>query len=169
MTMPKTRIALSAATVLVALLWLLSSWAGNSVGQPAENFSLSPAEGGKAVSLAQFKGKPTMVVFWATWCPPCRREIPVLKNIHRDYSSKGLQMVSVAIAYRETREDVVRFKKSNELPYLVLWDDENKISEKYGVEGIPTVLLLDSKGVIRYRSHHMDDGFMAVLESLTKS
>ena len=154
---------------LVGLLWLLSFGAANAVGQPADNFSLSPAEGGKAVSLSNFKGKPTMVVFWATWCPPCRREIPVLKTIHKDYSARGLQIVSVAIAYRETREDVVNFKKTNELPYLVLWDDDNKISEKYEVEGIPTVLLLDTKGVIRYRSHNLDQDFMAVLDGLVKS
>lgn len=153
---------------LLALVWLLPSWGGTAVGQPAENFTLSPPEGGKAVSLAQFKGKPTMVVFWATWCGPCRREVPLLKNIHREYSSKGLQMLAVAIDYRETREDVLKFKQTNELPYTILWDDDNRISQQYEVEGVPTVLLVDSKGVIRYRGFHVSAEFMTVLDSLVK-
>jgi thiol-disulfide isomerase/thioredoxin len=161
--------ALLLALACLGVLWALASWPGTSVGQAADNFKLTPAEGGKPISLSQFKGKPTVVVFWATWCPPCRREIPTLKNIHKDYTPKGLQMVSVAIAFKESRDDVVKFKKVNELPYLVLWDEDNKTADQYAVEGIPTVLLVDAKGIIRFRGYNLDEEFMKVLDSLTKS
>jgi len=161
-------------TFLLALVGLsvfiaLPLFAGNEVGQAAEDFGLQPAEGGNTVSLLDFKGKPTLVIFWATWCPPCRREIPDLKAIQKDYAAKGLQMVSVAINFRETREDVVRFKQANELPYMVLWDEGNKISDRYAVEGIPTVLLVDPQGIIRYREHQIDRRLIDMLDEMTKA
>lgn len=166
--MIQNRMPILLALLSLGALALLPCFAGIDVGQAAENFSLQPAEGGKAVSLLDFKGKPTLVVFWATWCPPCRREIPELKDIHKNYAAKGLQMVTVAINYRETREDVIRFKQVNELPYLVLWDEENKTYSTYSVEGIPTVILLDSSGVIKYRGHQINDDLMRLLDGLTK-
>jgi thiol-disulfide isomerase/thioredoxin len=152
----------------MGLLALTSAFPGTAVGQPADNFNLLPVEGGKSVSLAQFKGKPTLVVFWATWCGPCKREIPQLKDLHREFAPKGLQMVSVAIDFRETKEDVERFRTSNALPYMVLWDAGNKASELYGVEGVPTVLLLDKQGIIRYRGHQIRDELLDLLKSYTK-
>ena len=166
--MTKTKVPMLLTLLGVGALAFLPCFAGIDVGQTAENFSLQPAEGGKAVSLLDFKGKPTLVVFWAMWCPPCRREIPDLKNIHKSYAEKGLQMVTVAISYRETREDVIRFKQVNELPYLVLWDEGSTISERYSIEGIPTVLLLDGSGIIKYRSHQIDGELMRLLDTLTK-
>lgn len=153
----------------LGLLAFVPHFAGSDVGQSAEDFSLQPPEGGKTVSLFDFKGKPTLVVFWATWCPPCRREVPELKDIQKNYGQKGLQLVTVAINFRETREDVIRFKQTNQLPYLVLWDEGNKISDRYAVDGIPTLLLLDSKGVIRYRGHQIDRAIVQLIDTLTTS
>ena len=144
-----------------------TAWAGVNKDLPADDFTLAPALGGKEISLSQFKGKPTMVVFWATWCPPCRREIPLLKDLYKKYSAKGLQMLAVAVNFRETRDQVVQFANDNELPYTVLWDADNSVSEHYGVQGIPTVLLIDPQGVIRYRSHSLDDSFMSLVEKYT--
>jgi peroxiredoxin len=141
------------------------AWSGTQVGQPAEAFTLNYVEGGKSVRLADLKGKPTVVVFWATWCPPCRKEIPDLKDLHKEFGPKGLNLLAVAVAFRESRDDVLRFQKDYELPYPVLWDEENKVSEMYGVAGIPTVILVDPDGVIRYRQHFLDDTFRTLVQS----
>jgi cytochrome c biogenesis protein CcmG/thiol:disulfide interchange protein DsbE len=156
-----------AAVAAVGLAALGTAWAGVNVDQQADDFTLSPALGGKPVSLSQFKGKPTVVVFWATWCPPCRREVPILKELHQKYSPKGLQMLAVAVSFRETRDQVVQFANDYELPYTVLWDQDNAVSEHYGVQGIPTVLFIDPQGVIRFRSHSVDGTFATLVEKYT--
>ncbi|MEW6758946.1 MAG: TlpA disulfide reductase family protein [Acidobacteriota bacterium] len=148
-----------------ALVLAPPAWSGTQVGQPAEGFTLTSVEGGKSVRLSDLKGKPTVVVFWATWCPPCRREIPDLKALHREFGPKGLNLLAVAVAFRESKEDVIRFKQDYELPYPVLWDEENRVSEVYGVAGIPTVILVDPEGVIRYRQHYLDESLRALLQS----
>jgi thiol-disulfide isomerase/thioredoxin len=165
--MPEVKKIMWGALLCASLLAVIPLCAGSDVGQTAGEFSLQPPEGGKSVSLKDFKGKPTLVVFWATWCGPCRREIPDLKDLHKNYSQKGLQLVAVAINFKETREDVVRFKKASELPYLVLWDEGNKVSDSYAVDGVPTLLLLDDKGVVRYRSHQIDRAMVQLIDTLT--
>ena len=141
--------------------------AGISPNQLADDFSLPAASGGQTISLSKQKGSPTLVVFWATWCPPCRREIPILKDLQKKYGPKGLQVFAIALNYRETRDAVVRFQKENELPYTVLWDEGNAVANRYGVSGIPTVLLVDPDGFIRYRSHQVDDSLVALLDKYT--
>lgn len=154
---------LAGLSVLLALA--LPVLGGNAVGQTADNFSLPLVEGGKTVKLSDFRGKPAVVVFWATWCPPCRREIPDLKELYKQYGPKGVALLAVAVDFRESREDVDRFRKTYDLPYTVLWDAGNVVSSAYAVEGIPTILLVDPEGVIRHRAHALDETFLALLKN----
>jgi cytochrome c biogenesis protein CcmG/thiol:disulfide interchange protein DsbE len=170
-------IAGAAAVALLSGLFLLSpalpsssaQITGTDVGQTAPDFKLPPVGGGRAYSLSQFKGKPVVLIFWATWCPPCRREIPALKSLYERYTQKGVAVVTVTIDYRQTQEDVLNFQRVNELPYPILWDADNKVSDDWGVEGIPTNMVLDKKGVIRYRGHSMDDDLVSAIEGAIKN
>lgn len=137
-------------------------------GQAATEFNLKPAGGGKSVALSDLKGKPTLVVFWATWCPPCRREIPELKEIYGKYGSK-MNMLGVAVNYRQTEKDVANFSKESGLPYPVLWDVDNKAMETYCVGGIPTLILVDPQGVIRYRANQISPPLYDLLDQETGS
>ncbi len=139
----------------LALVWITGAYAGHRIGDKATDFSLEPAAGGEAVSLSQFKGKPVLVVFWATWCPPCRREMPVLKKLHEKYGPMGLEIVSVSIPYRQTRESVVKFQEKYDLPFSVLWDSENAASRHYQVSQVPTNFFVDPEGVVRLRAHSL--------------
>jgi peroxiredoxin len=161
----KTLAALFLAGVLMGLVPVQ---AGTDVGQPAETFSLQVVDGKQVVNLADFKGKPTLVVFWALWCPPCRREIPLLKDLQSRFGSKGLTILSVAIDYRESREAVASFQKENDLTYKVLWDQDSVVSGKYGVTGIPTAILVGPDGIIRFRGHQLDESFMTLLQQMTE-
>ncbi len=142
--------------------------AGAVVGNKAPDFKLEPVGGGKPMSLSRFHGKAVVVVFWATWCPPCRHEIPALKDFYQSYTPKGVQVVTVTLDYRQTREDVVQFQQKYELPYTVLWDSGNKVSDAWGVEGIPTNLVLDAEGVVRYRGHEVDSDMIAAVDAILK-
>lgn len=162
--------AFAVLLVLASFMVLIPAAAGTDVGEPATNFTLQQIDGGKKITLSDLKGKPTLVVFWATWCPPCRREIPLLKKLDKEYGPKGLQIVALALNYRETKDVVAKFIKDHELPYTVLWDEDNKTADAYSVTGIPTAVLVDAKGVIRFRGHQLDDpAFMGLLKDYLAS
>ncbi len=166
--------ALSLAIALIAAFLAAGPFpphaqtSGVAVGQKAPDFKLEPVGGGKPMSLSRFHGKAVAIVFWATWCPPCRHEIPALKDFYQTYTPKGVQVVTVTIDFRQTREDVVQFQQKFELPYIVLWDAGNKVSDTWGVEGIPTNLVLDADGVVRYRGHEVDNAMISVVDNILK-
>jgi thiol-disulfide isomerase/thioredoxin len=160
---PITAAAIAALTTLTLII-ALAVHAGGGVGQKAGELSLEPASGGKSISLAQFKGKPVLVVFWAVWCPPCRREIPALKELQAKYAPKGLEVISVGIQYRQTRAAVVDFKTKNSLPYEVLWDAEGKVAQEYSISSVPTNLLIDAEGVVRFRNNSVEPALFAAIE-----
>lgn len=167
--LPVALLAVLAAGVLLAQAPPAAKAAGVYPGQTVPDFSLPPVGGGKAMSLSAFKGKPVVVVFWATWCGPCRNEIPALKELYQRYTAKGVQVITVTLDSRQSQEDVIRFKQAKELPYLILWDKENKVTDAWEVEGIPTNLVIDKKGVVAYRGHGLDQELVAALEATLKN
>ena len=160
----RTKMAMAA---LVMTLGLLVGASGcPESGRPAEDFSLQPVGGGKAVNLSQLKGKPTLVIFWATWCPPCRREVPVLKELYVKYGTR-LNMLGVAVNFRQTERDVANFGQANGLQYTLLWDAENKAADHYCVSGIPSVVLVDPQGIVRYRGNDISPALLQMLDEYT--
>ncbi len=111
----------------------------------APDFTLKDLSG-KSVKLSSLQGNPVLVIFSATWCPSCRREIPYFKEIYAIYYTKGLQIINVDIMEPEDR--VRTFADRHELPYRTLLDEDGRVAEKYGVYGIPTSLLIDKNGII---------------------
>lgn len=155
------------AAALVMTLGLLVGASGcPESGQPAEDFSLQPVGGGKAVNLSQLKGKPTLVIFWATWCPPCRREIPILKELYVKYGTR-LNMLGVAVNFRQTERDVASFGQANGLQYTLLWDEDNKAADHYCVSGIPSLVLVDPQGIVRYRGNDISPTLLQMLDQYT--
>lgn len=160
------------SVAVLAFLFMVSSLAvetGYGVGKQPPDFKLKVVGGNNTVNLAQFRGKPVVLVYWAGWCGPCRKEIPALKELYSKYSSKGVQFVSVAIGYRQTEEDVAKFAAAQQLPYVILWDKDNKVSEEWAVRSIPTNFVIDLDGVIRYRSFGISPEVETLLQSMIKS
>ncbi len=117
-------------------------------GKPAKAFALTSLDG-KEVKLAGLLGKDAVLLdFWAAWCPPCRRSIPALAEIAREFGPKGL--VVYAVNQQDTPEAVRNFLKSENINVPVLMDPESVAGNLYGVTGIPKIVLIDRSGIIAF-------------------
>ena len=98
------------------------------------------------LSLGALKGKVVFLNFWATWCGPCRSEMPSMESLYGRYKEKGLEIL--AVNTRESREQVLAFVKENGLSFPVALDIDGKVSDSYGVQAIPTSFIIDREGKI---------------------
>ena len=102
---------------------------------------------GREVSLSQFRGKVLLVDFWATWCAPCKKEMPGYEDLYRRYRERGL--VVIGIAADSDPALVAKFAKKLKITYPLLINGMDV--QRYGIEGLPTTILVDRNGVIRKR------------------
>ncbi len=122
---------------------------GIQKGQLAPDFSLTDLKG-NPVTLSDFKGKKVMVNFWATWCPPCRVEMPHMQKFYEDYKSKDFVIVGVNMTTTEENPDNVKaFVEDQRLTFSIVLDQEGDVLQTYQVVAYPTTYVLDSNGVIR--------------------
>jgi len=119
---------------------------GTRVGNLAPDFQLHNLDG-KPVSLSDFRGKPVFINFWASWCLPCRQEIPYIQEMYDEWSSKGL--VVLTINRGEGSSQVREFMRIYNLSFPVLLDTKEKVAQKYNSWWIPTTFLIDKYGIIQ--------------------
>lgn len=138
--------------------------AQESVGSAAPDFVLNSLTG-EPVSLAQFKGKPTVINFWATWCPPCKEELPALE---RAYRQNQAQVNFVAISVKEEPDTVRGYVQSESLELPVALDTSGVVADRFQVRGLPTTVFLDADGVIvgRQLGGVTDESLASYLASL---
>ncbi len=130
---------------LAALIVAVPTLAGIPQG-PAPAFSL-PARNGGVVSLSQFKGQVVMINFWASWCGPCRQEMPLLDNIYKHYSKLGFSLIGVNV--EPDRKSAEEWLKQTPVSFPVLFDTQSIVSKLYGVPGMPTTVFIDRNGNVR--------------------
>jgi peroxiredoxin len=118
-----------------------------SLNAPAPNFELINLAG-DLVQLEDYRGKPIILNFWATWCAPCRLEMPIFQQTYEDHTD---YLAVVAINNAEPREDVQRFVDELDLAFEFLLDPDAKIQHLYQIHGYPTTIIIDAAGVIRIR------------------
>ncbi|OEU60971.1 MAG: hypothetical protein BA870_03000 [Desulfuromonadales bacterium C00003094] len=136
--------------LLVASLWHVSSWRGEAlpergamVGGPAPDFLL-PDRYGHQLSLSQFRGHNVLLVFWASWCPPCRTEMASLQRLHDNSAVQNLKVIAVNVG--ETEEQVAFFADRQQLSLPILLDLGNDVQQRYGVYQLPLAFLVDGQG-----------------------
>jgi thiol-disulfide isomerase/thioredoxin len=133
-------------------LMLIAGAAGKAetpkAGSPAPEFTLPAlAKERSEVSLKSLLGKVVVMDFWASWCPPCRKTLPQL-GLMRD---RNPALVVLAVSIDEKRANAMEFLKSGDAHMIYLHDAERAVASRYDLGGMPSLILIDRKGVIRYR------------------
>jgi peroxiredoxin len=132
--------------VLGSLGWTAGA-ATLQAGAPAPTFQLN-SMGGKPVALADLKGQIVLLNFWASWCGPCRQEMPILEQLNRQYHAKGVTLLGVNVEPDSVA--AVNWLKATPVTFPILFDTDSKVSKLYEVEGMPNTVIVDRKGVVRY-------------------
>ena len=119
----------------------------NASADTAPDFTLQSSTG-ENVRLAEQRGQVVMLNFWASWCGPCRKEMPLLDEISQRYSAAGFVLYGVNV--EEDNTDAKKLIKELGVTFPILYDTESKASSLYNVDAMPTTVLIDKQGVIRY-------------------
>ena len=131
---------------LAGVLAASVSLAGDGAGRAAD-FRLD-ARGGKQLGLNDLKGQVVMINFWATWCGPCRQEMPLLEQMHKKYRPMGFTLVGINV--EEDSSGAEAWLQKTPVTFPILFDRENRVSKLYNVSGMPSSVLIDRKGNVRY-------------------
>jgi peroxiredoxin/tetratricopeptide (TPR) repeat protein len=121
--------------------------------EPAEDFELSTIDGRK-VKLSDLKGKVVMVNFWATWCKPCLKEMPLFVKTYDTYKKQGFEILAVSVDEIEDRPSVVSFAGAHKINFPILYDET--VAKLYGVNSYPTTFFINKQGNIRYQNSGLD-------------
>jgi len=119
---------------------------GAQVGNLAPDFQLQSLDG-QTVSLGNLQGKPVLINFWASWCGPCRSEMPYIQEIYEEWVDKGLVLLAINIG--ESSSKVEEFMQGLNLSFTVLLDTKQDVAQRYNVTGIPTTFFIDKDGIIQ--------------------
>ena len=158
-------------TVLAfALLIAGAAFAGVGKGLHAPEFSL-PSLSGSTMALSSLRGKVVLIDFWAQWCEPCKKELPQLDKLSKEYAGKGVVIVAVNID--KQRENAERMVKQLGVSLPVLLDPAGSVAGSYDLPKMPTSFVVDKKGIVRYVNEGFDgpkdvDRFKQELDELTK-
>lgn len=153
------------ATVMTVVLILSVSWtflsrvpvsattngelpASPREGFPAPDLTLDQIGGGQ-VTLSQLRGKVVMVNLWASWCAPCRIEMPAIEKVYRAYKDQGFVVLGVNSTFQDSEPDAIAFVQEMNLTFPILLDRTGSVSHRYQLRALPSTYFLDRKGVIR--------------------
>jgi cytochrome c biogenesis protein CcmG, thiol:disulfide interchange protein DsbE len=117
-------------------------------GFSAPDFTLNLLDG-RQVTLSELRGKVVMVNFWATWCPPCKAEMPAIESVYRAFKDLGLEVLAVNTTNQDREADVLTFVQDLELTFPIPLDRTGAVSAAYSLRGLPSTYFIDADGVIR--------------------
>jgi len=123
-----------------------ASGQGPEIGKTAPEFTLKGLDG-QEVSLSDLRGKPVLLNFWASWCGPCRLEMPFLQQIYEKWTGEGL--VLLAVNLQEDQNTVQEFVRNGGFTFPILLSPGNEVPLAYNIRGIPATFFIDTDGVIR--------------------
>ena len=149
----RLRITVAAVAILglaFTIVWLQSSkYEPLTVGKVAPDFSLPALDETKTVRLSDFRGKVVFLNFWATWCKPCKEEMPSMEVLYKNFEKDGFVVLAISIDRVTTKKDIPPFVKSLGLSFPVLIDSWGQTDKRYKLMGVPETYIIDQQGVLR--------------------
>jgi peroxiredoxin len=136
---------LSSASSSVTTAKITDVKVGNRIGFTAPDFTL-PTTDNKEFKLSDYRGKPVILNFWASWCGPCRYEVPAFKSFYEKYGDEGVPII--AVNTQDNPDSAIAYAKSDGLKFTIPVDPQGKVANLYNVRGLPTTYFIDKNGII---------------------
>jgi peroxiredoxin len=155
-----------AATLVVSLLSPLLAWGSDlTVGQPAPPIEAKLLDSAQIIRLAGATGKVTLVNFWATWCAPCREEMPAIQAYYEKHKSEGFQVIAISMDEPSKRDEVRRMAAHYTFPVAI--KTEANIKNLGRIWRLPSTFVIDRQGILRKNGHEGDPAVdLPALETL---
>jgi len=154
--MEKVRLKINLKLAVITFLLAFSTSAMASDAGQAPDFTLTDRDG-EIVSLSALRGKVVLINFWATWCGPCRTEMPLLEALYKRYESLGFELLGVNV--EENSRDADTFLRDSPVTFPILYDPKNQVSQLFDVAAMPSTVLVDREGNVRFLHHGYQEGY----------
>ncbi|MCL1981103.1 MAG: TlpA family protein disulfide reductase [Proteobacteria bacterium] len=138
--------------VLMLMLLPLHAMAAAQLGQPLIPFKGIDLNGQPYDLQDAIGNRPMVLVFWASWCPTCRAEVPRVNQLAEKYRARGMEFVAVNIGHNDSVARAEAFVRKTGMTYPTYFDGSGTLAEKYQVMGVPTIIVADKHGIIRFRN-----------------
>lgn len=147
-------ISIKAITILFFSLVIGSNVFSQDIGSIAPDFSMQDING-NTIKLSELKGKVVLVDFWASWCIPCKKSMPHIIELYNNRADSSFTVIAVNVDEEKSKINEFANSINVTFPFPVIFDKESKLPAQYNVEGMPTTIIIDKEGVIRFK----DTGF----------
>ena len=142
-------VSIAILALVFGLVWMQSSkYEPLTVGKVAPDFKL-PDLNEKDIRLSDFRGKVVFLNFWATWCKPCREEMPSMEILYKNFEKDGLVILAISIDRVTTKKDIPPFVKALNLTFPILIDSWGQTDKRYKLMGVPETYIIDQQGILR--------------------
>jgi len=151
-----TNVVRGCKSIVALLVGVMLSAGAAELSGPAPDFALAAKDGGQ-VTLAELEGQVVMLNFWATWCGPCRQEMPHLETLYKRYSDLGFTLLGVNVEEDSSGAD--KFLEETPVTFPILFDPKSEVSKRYDVIAMPSTVLIDRTGNMRFIHHGYQPGY----------
>ncbi|MFO7602610.1 MAG: TlpA disulfide reductase family protein [Gammaproteobacteria bacterium] len=151
---------------VVLLTFTTGSQAAQALKGPATDFTLKSRDG-KNIKLSELRGQVVMINFWASWCGPCRQEMPLLEDIHNKYSALGFTLLGVNVEEDSSKANA--YLRDVSVTFPILYDTKNSVSKAYNISAMPSTVMVDRDGNLRYLHHGYKPGYEKEYEKQIKA
>ena len=141
-----------------------------SLNQTVKPFSGQEITSGKAMDMTDIIGeKPVMIIFWASWCPNCKEEVPKINQLVEKYRDMGMAFIGINVGFNDSVKRAQTFMAQTKMQYPVIFDKGGRVSKQFSINGVPTIIVADRKGVVKFKNYGLptisDDDFKELLNN----